>query len=151
MRIQANTPEEYIEKLPEERKEAFRKLRQIILENLPKGFEETITYDMPSYVVPHKFYPDGYHVNPEIPLPFINIASQKNHIAFYHLGLYNDPELSDWFRREYPNHSKTRLDMGKSCIRWKKPEHIPYDLIGELVSRMDHKKWISIYESNVKR
>ena len=119
MIYKSNTPDDYISQIPDERQPAFKKLRQVILENLPKGYEETISYDMIAYVVPHSLYPRGYHVNPKIPLPFINIASQKNFIAFYHMGLYADRDLLHWFRSEYPRYSKTKLDMGKSCVRFK--------------------------------
>jgi len=151
MTIEANSPEEYIAALPLERAEAISKLRAVILENLPKGFEETMIYNMIGYVVPKSLYPSGYHVTPDLPLPFINMASQKNFIAFYHMGIYAFPELHNWFVAEYPSYVKTKLDMGKSCIRFKKIETIPYKLIGELVSKMTPEKWIEIYESNTKK
>ena len=149
MTIEANSPEEYISKLPEERVAAVTKLRKVILDNLPKGFEEQMIYNMIGYVVPKSMYPNGYHVTPELPLPFINIASQKNFVALYHMGIYAFPELLEWFKAEYPSYVKTKLDMGKSCIRFKKIETIPYQLIGELVSKMTPEKWIEIYESNI--
>ncbi len=145
MQIAANTPEEYIYKLPEERKEAITQLRNEIKSNLPDGFEETMNYGMIGYVVPHSIYPNGYHCDPKQPLPFINIASQKNHVAVYHMGIYADKKLLDWFTTEYIKQSKVKLDMGKSCIRFKKPEHITYDLIGKLASKMTPKEWIDIY------
>jgi len=151
MKYEANTIEEYISLLPEERKESFNKLRKTILENLPKGFEEGLGYGMPAYFVPHSKYPDGYHCDPKLPLPFINIASQKNFIAFYHMGIYSDPNLLKWFTDEYPNYVKTKLDMGKSCIRFKKIDQIPYKLLGELVSKMTPDEWIERYESHVKK
>lgn len=151
MQIPANSPEEYIEKIPEERQEAFRKLRQTILDNLPDGFEEGMNYGMIGYVVPHSIYPAGYHVDPKLPLPFLSIASQKNFVGFYHMGIYANPELLEWFKAEYPNHMKTKLDMGKSCIRFKKPDQMPFELLGELVKRMTAEEWIDIYESHVKR
>lgn len=150
MKIEANNPIDYISKLPEERREAMSRLRQTILDNLPKGFEETMSYGMIGYVVPHSIYPDGYHCTPELPLPFMSIASQKNFVALYHMGIYADKELYDWFVAEYPKHVKTKLDMGKSCIRFKKIETIPYDLISELCTRMTVKQWIELYEKNVK-
>ena len=146
MKYEAASPQEYIEQIPFERKEPFRKLREVILENLPKGFEETMTYGMIGYVVPHALYPEGYHVNPEIPLPFINIASQKNFIALYHMGIYSDKDLLHWFEKEYAKHSSTKLDMGKSCIRLKKIHAIPYELIGELSGKMTVQQWIEAYE-----
>ncbi len=151
MQIKANTPEEYIRQIPEERQTAFNKLRQTILDNLPEGFEETISYGMIGYVVPHSIYPSGYHVDPKIPLPFMSIASQKNFVAFYHSGIYANPELLAWFQNEYPKYIKTKLDMGKSCVRFKKPDLMPFELIGELVRRMTVKEWIDIYESHIKR
>lgn len=150
MRIEANNPKDYISKLPEERKVAMTKLREVILENIPKGFEETMSYGMVGYVVPHSIYPDGYHCTPELPLPFISIASQKNFVALYHMGIYADKELHDWFVTEYPKYVKTKLDMGKSCIRFKKMETIPFDLIGELCNKMTVQQWIELYENNLK-
>ncbi|MCB9221595.1 MAG: DUF1801 domain-containing protein [Ignavibacteria bacterium] len=150
MKIEANNPIDYISNLPEERQVAMSRLRQTILDNLPKGFEETMSYGMIGYVVPHSIYPDGYHCTPELPLPFMSIASQKNFIALYHMGIYADKELYDWFVAEYPKHVKTKLDMGKSCIRFKKIETIPYDLIADLCTRMTVKQWIELYEENVK-
>jgi uncharacterized protein YdhG (YjbR/CyaY superfamily) len=151
MHITANSPDEYISKLPEERSAPMQKLREVILQNIPKGFEETISYGMIGYVVPHKIYPAGYHVDPRLPLPFMNIASQKNYIALYHSGVYADTELHDWFVAEYPKQSKTKPDMGKSCIRFKRIDQIPYELIGEMVKKITPQRWIGIYEQNVKR
>ena len=150
MKIEANNPIDYISNLPEERQVAMSRLRQTILDNLPKGFEETMSYGMIGYVVPHSIYPDGYHCTPELPLPFMSIASQKNFVVLYHMGIYADKELYDWFVAEYPKHVKTKLDMGKSCIRFKKIETIPYDLIADLCTRMTVKQWIELYEENVK-
>jgi len=151
MKISAHTPEQYLEQIPEWGKPAFIKLRDEILKNLPIGFVETISYGMIAYVVPHSIYPAGYHCNPEIPLPFLSIAVQKNFIALYHMGIYADKTLLDWFVHEYPKHSKAKLDMGKSCIRFKNPEQIPFDLIGELVGKISPQQWIVQYESAFKR
>lgn len=151
MRIEASSPEDYISKLPEDRKEVISKLRSVVLENLPKGFSEEMSYGMIGYVVPHSLYPDGYHCDPKLPLPFMSMASQKNFVAFYHMGLYAKPELHDWFVNEYPNHAKYKLDMGKSCIRFKRMDDVPYQLIGELVKRMSQEEWVDIYETNLKR
>ena len=151
MQSKAKTPAEYISELPEERKQPLLKLRETILENLPKGFQEEMSYGMIGYVVPHSLYPAGYHVNPELPLPFINIASQKNFIALYHMGIYGDKDLLNWFVKEYPKHSKTKLDMGKSCIRFKNTNHIPYKLVGELASKMNAEQWINKYEQALKK
>ncbi len=148
MQSKAKTVSEYIKELPPDRKEAITKLRKYILKNLPKGFKEGIGYGMMGYYVPHSIYPNGYHCTPELPLPFAGIASQKNFISFYHMGMYADPELLKWFTTEYPKHTKAKLDMGKSCVRFKKPEHIPYELIGKLMKKMSVKDWIKLYEKN---
>ncbi|WP_435579631.1 iron chaperone [Gilvibacter sp.] len=150
MKVNANTIEEYFQAIPEERQPYMKKLHQTIVDNLPDGFQVGMSYGMVGYVVPHSLYPAGYHCDPKLPLPFISIASQKNFIALYHMGIYANPELLQWFQEEYPKHVKTKLDMGKSCIRFKKPEVIPYDLIGELCRQMDPQKWIDIYESVIK-
>jgi hypothetical protein len=151
MQSKITSPDEYVESLSDDRKTAIMKLRKIIRKNLPKGFAEVMNYGMLGYVVPHKMYPAGYHCDPKQPLPFLGLASSKSHIALYHMGLYADPKLLDWFQKEYPGHSKKKLDMGKSCIRFKKPEDIPYELIGELVSKMTPADWISLYEKNLKK
>lgn len=151
MILKASSPEEYISKVPEDRKEAMSKLRQTILKNLPKGFSECMSYGMIGYCIPHSLYPAGYHCDPKQPLPFMNIASQKNFIAVYHMGLYAKKQLLDWFTKEYPKHSKAKLDMGKSCLRFKKAEDIPYKLIAELTKKMNAAEWIKIYDANFKR
>jgi len=150
MQYKANTPDEYIEAIPEERKEVMQNLRQVILDNLPKGFSEVMNYGLIGYVIPHEKYPNGYHCDPKLPLPFMNIASQKNFIAVYHMGIYANKELMDWFVGEYPKYVKTKLDMGKSCIRFKKIDQIPLQLIGELAAKMTPEQWIEIYEANIK-
>ncbi len=126
-------------------------LRHAITENIPPGFEEQMGYGMMGFVVPHSIYPSGYHCDPKQALPFLGIASQKNFIAVYHMGIYAHQPLLDWFLEEYPNHSKRKLDMGKSCIRFKKIEEIPVGLIGELASKMTVDEWIAIYEKEMKR
>ena len=151
MQSSASSPEEYLEQLPKDRQEVMINLRKIILKNLPKGFEETMSYGMLGYVVPHSIYPDGYHCDPKLPLPFINLASQKNHIGFYHMGIYCDPTLMDWFKEEYPKHVSGKLDMGKSCIRFKNMNKIPFNLLGELVSKVSPDQWIKQYERVVKK
>jgi len=143
------TVDEYIAQLPEERKSVITKLRKIILTNISTGFEEMINYGMIGYVVPHSVYPAGYHCNTTLPLPFINLASQKNFIALYHMGIYANPDLLEWFKTEYSKHSTSKLDMGKSCIRFKKMEQIPFDLIGELVQKMTCDDWIKLYEDQL--
>ena len=151
MKIEANSPNDYISKLPKDRQEVVSELRKVVLDNLPKGFSEEMSYGMIGYVVPHSIYPDGYHCDPKLPLPFLSIASQKNFVAFYHMGIYSDEKLLDWFVREYPNHSNYKLDMGKSCIRFKRMNDIPYELIGELVRRISVDNWIQTYETAIKR
>jgi uncharacterized protein YdhG (YjbR/CyaY superfamily) len=151
MTSEAKTPAQYIKELPADRKEAVSELRNIILKNIPQGFREGMSYGMLGYVVPHEIYPAGYHCNPKLPLPFVSIASQKNFIALYHMGLYGNPTLLKWFVEEYPKHSLPKLDMGKGCVRFKKPEHIPYSLIGELMKKVTVKDWIECYEKNLKR
>lgn len=146
MKIPAQSVEEYLENLPEERKEPMQKLRKIISENLPEGFEEQLSYGMIGFVVPKTLYPKGYHCTPELPLPFLNIASQKNFIALYHMMVYADKSLHDWFTEEYPKVCKTKLDMGKSCVRFKKMDDIPYELIGELCKKVTPQQWIERYE-----
>jgi uncharacterized protein YdhG (YjbR/CyaY superfamily) len=147
MQSKAGSVDEYMQQLPEDRKEAIQKLRNAITKNIPKGFEETMSYGMIGYVIPHALYPKGYHCDPKLPLPFLNIASQKNFIALYHMGIYSDAKLLEWFTSEFPKHTKAKLDMGKSCIRFKKPELIPFELIGELATKMTVKNWIEQYES----
>lgn len=151
MQYQANSPEDYINQVPEERQEALKKLRNTIKTNLPKGFQEGIQYGMIAYYVPHSLYPDGYHCNPKEPLPFMSFASQKNTINLYHSGIYAIPELHNWFVNEYPKHVKRKLDMGKSCVRFKKIEEIPYTLIAQLCSKITVDNWISTYEKAIKK
>lgn len=151
MQYKAENPEDYISQLPEDRKEPMMKLRAIIKENLPEGFEETMSYGMIGYVVPHSVYPPGYHCDPKLPLPFMSIASQKNFIGFYHMGVYADPELYKWFVEEYGKRVKGKLDMGKSCVRLKKMDQIPFDLFAELTQKMTAKDWINLYEKNYKK
>ena len=147
MTSDAKNPEEYINSLPEERKIYIEKLRSVIQKNLPKGFEEGMNYGMMGYYVPHTIYPKGYHCKPSDPLPFMGLASQKNSINFYHMGIYANKDLYDWFVAEYPKYSTRKLDMGKSCIRFKKFDEIPFDLIGELVTKISVEDWIATYES----
>ena len=151
MQSKAETPEDYISQLPQERKDVISKIRELILKNIPEGFEEQMSYGMLGYVVPHSLYPDGYHVNPELPLPFMNLASQKNFVALYHSGIYADPKLLDWFTNEYPKYCTRKLDMGKSCIRFKNMDDIPYQLIAELSGKMTVQQWIELYEKNTKK
>ena len=151
MQSKALTVEEYINELPSDRKEVIQKLRKTIADNLPKGFEEMMGYGMMGYSVPHSIYPNGYHCNPKDPLPFMGMASQKNFVAFYHMGVYADKNLHDWFVAEYAKRCKYKLDMGKSCVRFKKFDDIPYDLIAELTQKISVEDWIKTYESAFKK
>ncbi|MBK8686104.1 MAG: DUF1801 domain-containing protein [Bacteroidetes bacterium] len=150
MQSKASSVEAYLKEMPEDRRAAIEKLRTVITSNLPKGFQEVMNYGMIGYVVPHELYPAGYHCNPKDPLPFAGLANQKNSISFYHMGIYIMPELLDWFQSTYPQHAKSKLDMGKSCIRFKKIDDIPYQLIGQLMKKMKVKDWIQVYEDKLK-
>ncbi|MFC6858834.1 DUF1801 domain-containing protein [Zunongwangia atlantica] len=151
MKTEAVTPKEYIESLPEDRQLKIQKLREVITANLPKGFEETMNYGMIGYVVPHSIYPNGYHCDAAMPLPFMNIASQKNHITIYHNGIYADSKLLEWFISEYKKYSSKKPNMGKSCIRFSKTQEIPYQLFGDLASKLKPLDWIAIYEAQTKK
>lgn len=150
MQSKAATVDDYIKELPKERQEAMTKLRKEIKKNLPKGFREGMGYGMMGYSVPHSLYPAGYHCDPKLPLPFMGLASQKHFIAVYHMGVYADPKLLKWFTDAHAKASSKKIDMGKSCIRYKKPEDIPFDLIGELASKITVDDWINMYESVLK-
>lgn len=147
MQSKANTVEEYISQIPDLQREAIVHLRETVLTNIPEGFSEQMSYGMIGYVVPFSIYPSGYHCNTKLPLPFLNIAAQKNFIAIYHMGIYAKPELMEWFISEFPKHSKLKPDMGKSCLRFKNPETIPYPLIGQLMQKMSVQDWINTYKS----
>ncbi|MFY0627441.1 MAG: DUF1801 domain-containing protein [Reichenbachiella sp.] len=149
MKATGKTVNEILTSLPEDRVGHFNHLHDVIMKNLPKGFEAAISYGGLGYVVPHKLYPAGYHCKPSEPLPFAGIASQKNSINFYHMGIYADPKLLYWFQTEYPKHSKQKLDMGKSCVRFKKLEEIPFDLVGELMKKISAEEWVDIYEKSL--
>jgi len=147
MRLKATSVEDYLQQVPLERRPAFGQLRQVILDNIPDGYEECLSYGMIGYVVPHALYPDGYHCSPELPLPFVNIGNQKNYVSLYHSGLYAMPEILDWFVTEYPRHCSNKLDMGKCCVRFKNVNKIPFRLIGELMQKISVEKWIEINEN----
>ena len=151
MQYQAASIDDYLSQIPEERQAPMNQLWQTIKDNIAEGFEAKLSYKMPGFVVPKSLYPAGYHCDTKLPLPFLSIASQKNFIGFYHMGIYANPDLLNWFVEEYPKHCKRKLDMGKSCIRFKKMDDIPYELIGQLVSKMSAEEWIAIYEENLKR
>jgi len=129
------------------RKELFLQMRDVIIKNLPNGFEEEMNYGMIGYVVPHSLYPKGYHCSPELPLPFVNLVIRKDIITFYHMGLYADPAMGSWFEKEYIEETGKKPDMGKSCIRFKKTTPIPFTLIGELMQKISPEQWIERYEA----
>ena len=147
MKIPVKSVNEYVENVSEKYRDGIQKLREAVKNNIPEGFEETLNYGMIGFVVPHEIYPNGYHCDPKLPLPFINIAAQKNFISFYHMGIYAKPSLLEWFVEQFAKTSTQKFDMGKSCIRFKKADHIPYDLIGELVKKMTVENWIEVYEN----
>lgn len=151
MKNEGNTPAEIVANYAEDRKDVMGKMRQTILESLPKGFEEGVGYGMILYFVPHTIYPAGYHCDPKQPLPFVSLASQKNFIALYHMGLYADPALLSWFTEKYKATVSSKLDMGKSCIRFKKMTDIPFELIGELMTKISVESWIETYEKLYKK
>jgi hypothetical protein len=151
MKTTGTTVMDILSNIPSERAEHFNLLHDTIVKNLPNGFEAAISYGGLGYVIPHSLYPAGYHCKPIEPLPFAGISSQKNSINFYHMGMYSDPLLYEWFVTEYPKHSKKKLDMGKSCVRFKNPDEIPFNLIGELMRKMSAQEWINLYESKLKK
>jgi hypothetical protein len=147
MKINTLSPEEYLQNLPDDKKDAMITLRNTLVAHLPTGFVEVMSGNMLGYVVPHAHYPKGYHCNPKQPLPFMNLAAQKNYISLYHMGLYDGEMLSIWFQTEWKKVSKQKLDMGKCCIRFKKPSEIPFELIARLAEKITVEQWIALYES----
>jgi uncharacterized protein YdhG (YjbR/CyaY superfamily) len=150
MTSDAKTVDEYIAGLPDDRKDAVSRLRDVINANIPEGFSEQMSYGHIGWVVPHSLYPAGYHCDPKLPLPFVSVASQKNFVALYHMSVYANPVLSQWFTEKYQKISESKLDMGKSCIRFKKPERIPFELVGELMKKVTVDEWIRVYETTIK-
>lgn len=151
MQIKADNPDQYVKLIPEERQAIFNELRSAITSNMSVGIEEKMSYGMIGYVVPKSVYPAGYHCNTDLPLPFANLASQKNFIAFYHMGMYANEKLLQWFKEEYAKRCKYKIDMGKSCVRFKRMDDIPVDLIGELMTKMSAQEWIETYERVLKK
>ncbi len=151
MQSKATTVEAYVAELPEDRQKMINEFRKVIKKNLPKGFQECMNYGMIGWVVPHSKYPGGYHCNPKDPLPFMGLASQKNSVNFYHMGIYGDPKLLKWFTDEHVKASPKKLDMGKSCVRYKKAEDMPLKLIGELAAKISVDEWIARYEKMLKK
>jgi hypothetical protein len=151
MQSKATTVDEYVAALPEDRQKIINEFRKVVKKNMPKGFQECMSYGMIGWVVPHSKYPAGYHCNPQLPLPFMSIASQKGSVNFYHMGIYADPKLLKWFTDAHAKASPKKLDMGKSCVRYKKLEDIPFKLIGELAAKISPDDWIARYEKMLKR
>jgi hypothetical protein len=135
MQSSAKTVKDYLKELPADRREAINAVRGVILANLPKGYEECMSYGMIGYVVPHSIYPKGYQCNPKVPLPFVNLASQKNHMAFYLMCCYGDAKLKAWFEKAWKATGK-KFDMGGGCVRFKTLEDVPLEVIGELVAKL---------------
>jgi hypothetical protein len=146
----AGTVEQYLAELPPERQPVMQALRDAVRCALPAGFAEAMNYGMIGYVVPHSLYAAGYHGDPKLPVPFINLASQKQHIAVYHMALQADAALLQWFTAEHAKASPKRLDIGKACIRYNKPDDVPVELIGQLAAKMTPRQWIELYEKAVK-
>jgi uncharacterized protein YdhG (YjbR/CyaY superfamily) len=143
--------DKYLESMTDERRASFSKIRTLLKKSLPKGFYEVMNYGMLGYVVPHSKYPKGYHCNPKLPLPFISLASQKNFIALYHMGLYADPKMLKWFQETWKKSTTSKLDMGKSCIRIKDKDEVPVELLKELFKKISVDEWIATYENTFKR
>lgn len=147
----AATPAQYLEELPDERRDVMTALHDIIIANLRGGFEPVMNYGMLGYVVPHSVYPAGYHCNPKQPLPYMSLASQKQYISVYHMGLYAESGALDWFQSEYAKRVEGRLDMGKCCVRFRKPGLVPVELIGELAGRFTAGDWVAQYERVIRQ
>ncbi len=157
MQSKATTVSEYLAELPDDRRAAIAAVREVILKNLDGDYQEGMQYGMIGYSVPHRVFPDGYHSDPRQPLPFANLASQKNHMALYLMGLYcgcaegeGDNEHVRWFKEAWKKTGK-KLDMGKSCIRFKKLTDLPLDVIGEAIRRMPAKLYITQYQAALLR
>ena len=146
MKNTAKTVDEYVKGLPEDRREAISAVRKVILKNLPKGYHECMSYGMIGYVVPHSVYPKGYHCNPKLPLPFVNLGSQKNHMALHLMCIYLDAETNQWFRKAWEKTGR-KLDGGKGCIRFKRLEDVPLEVVGQLIARIPVADYIALTES----
>jgi len=145
MTSNATTVEEYLAALPEERRAALSAVREVILANLPEGYEETMQYGMIGYVVPHRLYPAGYHCDPKQPLPFAGLASQKNYMALYLMCVYGDRSTAEWFQNAWAASGK-KLDMGKSCLRFRRLDDVPLNVIGQAIARIPAQAFIEGYE-----
>lgn len=149
MQSKAKTVDQYLAGLPTDRRDALNEVRRVILRNLPKGYEEGMQYGMIGYYVPHSVYPPGYHCDPKQPLPFAGLASQKNHMSMYLMCIYGDPEHQKRFQEEWLATGR-KLDMGKACIRFKKIDDVPLEVVGGAIKRVTVKKFIEYYESTIK-
>ena len=146
MTSQAKTVEEYLQALPGDRRAAISTVRETILANLPKGYEVRMNYGMIGYVVPHSIYPAGYHCNPAQPLTYASLGSQKNHIALYLMCVYGHAETAAWFRKAWEATGK-KLDMGKACVRFKRLEDVPLEVVGQVIARTPVKQYIATIEN----
>ena len=153
MQSKAATVDEYLRELPPDRRAAIEAVRNVMRRNMDKGYQERMAYGMIGYSVPHSTYPAGYHCDPKMALPFAGLASQKNHMALYMMCHYSNPTEEDWFRKAWDKEVKAgrakKLDMGKSCIRFKKLDDLPLEVIGEAIARMPAKKWIEVYQTAI--
>ena len=144
MQSNAQTVDEYLAGLPEDRRIAISTVRDVILKNLPKGYEEGMQYGMIGYYVPHSIFPAGYHCDPKQPLNYASLGSQKNHMALYLMCVYGDSEHAQWFKQAWEATGK-KLDMGKACVRFKKLDDLPLDVIGESIARVPCDKYVARY------
>jgi|688.fasta_scaffold710222_2 hypothetical protein len=149
MTSKAATVEEYLAKLPDDRRAALVAVRNVILDNLDPDIEERMSYGMIGYAVPHSVYPAGYHCDPKMPLPVAGLASQKGHMSLYLMSLYGDPKLKEWFETEYLKTGK-KLDIGKSCVRFRKLDDLPLALIGKAFKKTNAKAYIRLYEETLR-
>ena len=151
MKSTARTVDEYVKSLPEDRRAAISAIRKVILDNLPKGYQECMSYGMIGYVVPHSIYPKGYQCNPKLPLPFVNLGSQKNHMALYLMCIYGDAKTDQWLRKAWEKTGR-KLDRGKGCIRFKRLEDVPLEVVGQLIARTPVADYITrieaVFDSN---
>jgi len=141
----ADNVKEFIDNLPDDRKKAVSELRKTINKHLPKGFNEGIGYNMLAWSVPHSMFPAGYHCDPSKPLMLMCLSATKGGISLHHMGLYGSTPLMNWFKSEWPKYSSKKLDMGKACIRFKRFEDVPLDLIGELATKLTPRQWVEQY------
>lgn len=150
MRTKATTVTEYVRELPPDRRELLQAVREVILANLPKGYEECMQCGMIGYVVPHSLYPAGYPCDPKLPLPYAALASQRQHVSLHLMTVYGDAATAQWFRQAVKAAGK-RLDMGKCCVRFKRLADVPLDVIGQVIARVPPDKYIARFEAMLGR